>query len=1014
MKKILLIALTALVCTAVAAQTRVTGTVTASEDGSPVSFATIAVKGSNNSITTTDLDGRFVFANIPGNAVLVVSFIGYTTQEVAVNNRTVVNITLSPSATSLEELMVVAYGTVKKASYSGSASVVKNETIKDVPLISVEQALAGSVPGMQITSNSGQPGADTQIRIRGVGSFNAGNRPLYVVDGIPITSGDWSDANIVTSSMNFLDPSNIETITVLKDAAAAALYGSRAANGVILITSKTGKQGRVVSTFKASVGFSTFAVHNYPLCNDAEKEMLVKETLRNTAADNESVWASYGSIDAYVNNRTEYYYPAIKPGYEYTKWYDQLFRTAVAQNYEASVSGGNADSRVFGSVAYTKTLGVSNIAQMNRISTALNASHKLNKFLTVGGSSQFSSTDQDGFQDEPGQRDSPWYAYVVKLTDRFPLKNPDGTYYLESYDGTAFRNPVPGLDKQIANSKQARVLLQGWAEASLLKVLKLKTTVNYDGFRVDDRFAWLVGHQYGEVYGMGYVGDRYTRVNRLVSSTVLNYAQSFKEKHNLAVMVGWEAESSKEQYSDVSKADFANYSLTSTDLASTVRGAYTINDEVSLLSLISNFNYDYDAKYYLSATFRRDGSSKLSPAKRWGNFWSASGSWRIINEAFMKDISWMNDLKIRGSYGVSGTLPSSYYGWQTTYDYSQYGDENISYPYSYADRNLTWETNYIWNVAIEGRVFNRFSFIAEYYNRTTKDLLLNASIPSTTGFTSTLRNVGSMLNRGVELSLNVDIIKKGDIQWSMGMNWNSLYNEILSLSREDETIPNNSFYIWKKGYSFYQYYTREYIGADPQTGAPRYYRNNTLADGTLNKEITNSTSSASSAIIEGKTGLPKGYGGINTNLSWKNLSLFLNFNYQYGNYVLDDTTDRIRLDGQNLFNNLSKEQLKRWQNPGDVTDVPRPTLTTQGGNYNSTRWIRKGDFLRLKSMTLSYSLPRDIASKLALNGARIYCSGSNLFTLTGLDFDPEVPFGGRSYMRVPPMKTITFGVEISF
>jgi len=1026
MKKILILALAALFCHAAVAQTRVTGTVTSSEDGTPVSFATIVVKGNNNLITSTDIDGKFLLANIPGNAVLVVSSIGFTTQEVPVSSRTVVNILLSPDAMSLEEVMVVAYGTVRKGSYSGSAAVVKSDVLKDVPMISIEGALAGNIPGMQVTSASGQPGAAPQIRVRGIGSFNAGNQPLYVVDGIPVTSGDLSTANIGTSSMNFLDPSTIESITVLKDAAAASLYGSRAANGVILITTKTGKQGKAVTTFKASFGFSDFAVNNFPLCNDEEMEMLTREMMRNTGTDNPSLWnnATYNnSLEEYVNRQTQMYYPAKKDGWEYVNWKDKLFRKGTQQNYEATISGGSADTKIFAAVAYTKTQGVSLNAQMNRISTNINASHKLSKAVAVGGSMQYAITDQDGFQEGSGQRDNPWYAVVAKLTPRFAFKKPDGSYAhygsasSESYDGTAFRNPYPDKDLQIANSKQYRTLLSVWGEVTLLPNLKLKSTFGYDNVRVDDRFAWMMGHQYGEAYGKGYVGDRYNRIERLVSSTTLNYKITIADKHNVSAMVAWEAESMKRKYTNLSAINFANYGLLSTYLAAQVRDYGTREDETGMLSALGSFNYDFNGRYYFSANYRRDGSSKLGPNTRWADFWSVAGSWRLINEPFMKNISWLNDLKLRGSYGINGTLPGGYYDWQTLYAYSRYGGDNSSSPNSYANANLTWETNYTWNVAVEGKVFDRFSFIAEYYNRTTKDLLLNATIPSTTGFTSTLMNVGSMLNRGFEVTLNVDIFKKSAVKWDMGINWSSLYNEILSMSREDEMIISSPF-VRTKGYSYYQYYSREYLGADPDNGLPMYYTNTTIKnpDGTISyeKKITNVTSNALSTFLVGKTGLPKGLGGITSNLSYKNLSLFMHFNYQYGNYIWDNTNVTIRHDGDAPYNNKSKDMLKRWQKPGDITDVPRPSRTINGRAYNSTAFLRKGDFLRLKNVTLSYNIPKNLVSKANMRSVRVYLSGANVLTFSGIDFDPEVPIGGYFSYTIPAMKTVTFGLEVSF
>lgn len=1005
----------------------VRGTVTSAEDATPVSFVTVTVKGNDKLITSTDLEGKFVLPNVPANALLVFSFIGYSTQEIAVNNRTVVNISIYPDATILDEAMVVAYGTVKRGSYSGSASVVRNETIKDVPMMSVEQALAGSVPGMHVSAQSGQLGSQSEIRVRGIGSFNAGNNPLYVVDGIAMISGDLAGFSLWSiGSSNFLDAANIESVTVLKDAAAASLYGARGANGVILITTKTGKQGKAITTFKTSFGFSDFAVNNYPLVTDQEHEMLTREMVTNYAEMTPSVWnnATYNySMDNYVNNRTEYYYPSKKEGWEYVNWRKTMFRVATTQNYELSVSGGNSDSRLFASASYNDAKGISLLNQMKRVSSSVNANHKVTKFLNLGINTQYVFTDQDGYQEAAGNRDDPWFLTTTRLTPRFAFKKPDGTYAhfgpaaSESYDGTVFRNPYADMDYQIGNSKQYRTLLKGFAELDILQCLKLKSIISFDNTRTDTRYAWMVGHQLGQQYANGYVADRFVTWRRLVSSSTLNFNKTFLDKHTTSIMVGWEAEDQRRLYTDLSKNDFANFALTSTYLASEIRNAYTMDDVQTLLSFISNFNYEYDSRYYFTATYRKDGSSRLGPETRWGNFWSVSGSWRLGNESFVTSIDWINDLKFRGSYGTNGRLPSSFYAWQTLYAYGRYDGDNASYPSSYASRNLSWETNYAWNVALEGEVFNRFSFTADYYNRTTKDMLLSANIPSVTGFTSSTKNTGSMLNRGVELSCNVKIFKNTDLKWEVGLNWSTLHNEILALSEEDE-IQVSAPYIRTKGYSFYQYYTREYLGADPQNGLPMYYTNTPLTDkgifGPTEKEITNVSSQAASVILEGKTGIPKGFGGITSKVSYKNLSLSLNFNYEYGHYVWDRATLYIRHDGYYPFYNMSKDMLRRWQKPGDVTDVSKPMISNQGRSYNSDAWLYKGDFLRLKNVTLSYNLPKEMLSKISIKSARAYMSGANVLTLTGLDFDPEVTFGGDNSWSTPPIKTLTFGLEISF
>ncbi|HPM17282.1 MAG TPA: TonB-dependent receptor plug domain-containing protein, partial [Bacteroidales bacterium] len=400
------------------AQMRVTGKVTDAADGSGIPFASVVIKGTTTAIPA-DANGVYALNNVPENGTLVFSSIGYEAIEIPVNGRAEINAALAQQAVGLDQILVVAYGTTTKGSYSGSATQLRQESFKDVPVLTFEQAIVGAVPGVQISQKSGQPGSLPEIRIRGFGSFNAGNEPLYVIDGVPATSGDWSSGNIYTSSMNFLNPGDIESVTVLKDAAASSLYGSRASNGVVIITTKKGKAGRPVTTFKGNVGISYFAVNNYPLVSEEEGEVLTRESWRNYGTDNPAQWQKYGSLDNYVDVMTEKYYPSRKSNLIYENWEDQLFRTAVLQNYEVSISGGNENSKVFASIAYTDENGINRIQYMKRFTANVNAEHKMSKYLRVGGSIQFSDQKQSGHQD--GQaKDNVFYLWKVHLTPRWP------------------------------------------------------------------------------------------------------------------------------------------------------------------------------------------------------------------------------------------------------------------------------------------------------------------------------------------------------------------------------------------------------------------------------------------------------------------------------------------------------------------------------------------------------------------------------------------------------------------
>lgn len=1002
----LLLCLVLLISSQVLAQSKVTGLVADQSDGAGIPYATVMIKGTKTA-TVADANGSYSLDKVPSNAVLVFSSIGYQTVEIPVEGKVVINAVLSQQAVGLDEVMVVAYGNVKKGSYSGSATMVKGDAIKDIPVVTFEQAITGAVAGVSIAQTSGQPGGMPEIRVRGFSSFNAGNDPLYVIDGIPATSGDLSSANIWSSTMNYLNPSDIETITILKDAAAASLYGSRAANGVILITTKKGNTGKIVSTFKASAGVSYFAYNNYPLASDSEAEMLHREAWTNYANANPSSWASYGSVSSYVNAKVEQYYPSKKEGYEYVDWEDVLFRNAVSQNYEFNISGGGPQSKVYASVGYNDQQGVNVMEKLTRISTTFNAEAQASKHVKVGGSFQFTSTNQKGNQDGAA-KDNPYYLWKVYLTSRWPYKDAEGNYWMESYNGS-YRNPVPNFDKQIAYSKQGRTMLKGFAEADILPGLKAKTILSYDYTRIDDRFGWMMGHPNGTAYGNGYIGDRYRRVEKLVSSSTLSYDKTFADKHHVAFMGGWEAEDDSQQYTNLSKSDFANYGMQSTYLAATLKEGGTYNDQSTLLSVISNLNYDYDNRYFLTGTFRRDGSSRLSPEKRWGNFWSISGSWKITNEKFMKDIEWADNIRLRASYGTSGTLPSSLYGYMSLFSYDIYGEGNAAYPSNLANYDLTWEKNLNWNVAIEYDFLQRFGIVAEYYQRTTKDLLLDASVPTTTGFQTALRNVGSMQNKGVELSLRANIIKNRDINWDFNIHWSKYTNEILEMSEKDESIVSRP-HIWTAGYSYYQYYTRKYLGVDPENGSPLYAKGTLLEDGSYDMTPVN-RKQASSMILKGMTAIPKGFGGFSSNFSYKDLSVSMSWSYKYGHYVWDNAVDDIDSDGYSYRNNIGADQLNRWTVAGDNTNVPmRIADNAYGGYYDSSRFLKKGDYLRLKNLTISYDLTKVLKEKA---NARIYIAGANLLTFSGLNFDPEVRDSGYYNFSMPAMRTFTIGVELT-
>ena len=1051
MKRVLLLCVAVIVSVSAFAQKSVTGKVTTS-DGSPAAFANVVVKGTTNGAITNEL-GEYTLNNVKGDAVLQISSIGFKSLETPVGGRSVIDIVLEADAQLLEDVMVVAYGTVKKGSYSGSAAVVKQDAMKDAPVVSFEQVLSGKAPGVQVASYSGQPGSEVEINIRGFGSFNASNQPLYVIDGVPATSGDYSSGNISTSSMNFLNPSDVESITILKDAAAASLYGSRASNGVILITTKKGKAGKVVSTFKASVGISSFAYDNYPLASEEENIRLHTEAWTNYGNDNPARWnKSYATLNEYVQDKVKQYYPdKDESKYIYKDWKDVLFTTGVSQNYEFSIAGGNDKSKVFASMAYLDNQGVVKINYLRRFSTTINAEHAVNNWLKVGGTVQYSWQYQSGNQDGWSSKDNPFFIWKVVLFDRWPYAyKSDGSLYLGRFNsGLQTINPVQSYDAQLNDAWQNRLILKGWAEVKFTDWLSAKTIVSSDWLYVHDRFGWLYGHPNFYAYSEqgGYMSDRHRNVNRMVSSSTLNFNKSFGN-HNVSAMVGWEAERERYKHTRIGKVDFSYMGATESVLASTFDDGYSYSRESGLLSFLSSVNYDYNGKYFITGTFRRDASSKLSKETRWGNFWSVSGSWKFSNENFAKELPWLNDGKIRGSYGTSGTLPSNYFGYMATYNYTKYGDGGASYPSNVANTELTWEKNKNWNIGLDLTIFDRYTISAEYFSKKTTDLLLDATIPSTTGFTTTLMNVGSMTNRGVELSLNVNIIDKKDMSLSFGANWSTVKNKINALSVEGEEQVPNSRTIWKEGYSFYQYYVRNYLGIAQETftdlygntikaGDPIYAEGSfykagitdeevVLKDGTVIKPGENvpydtynysptRRQSASRMILDGKTAIPKGYGGFNLDFRWKDISFSMSWAYKYGHYICDEGIEQLGSDGYYYFHRgILSSQTDTWSETNPDGSVPRRVAdNSQGGYYYSSRYLKKGDYLRLKNATVSYNLPKNWVNKMRMQNVRVYVAGSNLLTFSGLDIDPEIQSNGYYNWSMPALRTITFGLELT-
>lgn len=628
--------------------------------------------------------------------MLVVAYLGMKTLELRVPKRNVINVELKPDAMKLDEVVVTGYGNFSKSSFTGSANTLKADMMKDIPVMSVEQKLQGMTTGVNITSSSGQPGANQSIRIRGMGSFNASSEPLFVIDGVPVTSGSLStggaDAaymnNSKTNIMSTLNPADIENITVIKDAAAASLYGSRAANGVILITTKKGKTGRTKVQFNAAGGFSNSAVNYRPTLNGDQRYELLYEGLYNSAVDN-----GMENPDEYASQEIGAY--AYKPSVGYTDWKKELLRTAVHQNYEASVSGGNERTTFFASLGYNSQEGLAKNSSLDRYSARLNMTQKVGDIAEVGGNFMFSQLNQE-MNEERTSAINPYYCIAVTMNPSMVVRDENGEY-TGAYPGTSL-NPLRDILTDYNRTRMTRMFSTGYAQIEPVKGLKFKETLSYDyNIQKDSRYYNPLSAAGPKSVSVAQSAKGFIEYGKLLSSTTVNYANTFAYKHHLDVLAGYEVESYAFDKASGERSNMPSDQLFEPDNGAVLMSFISSTQDYRLISYLSRLNYDFDDRYYIAGSYRRDGSSRLSPENRWGNFWSVSGMWHISNEKFMKPIKHvLNDLKIRASYGVNGNQPTSLYGYMGLYSFGQsYMGQTGSYESSLPNNDLSWEKTII-------------------------------------------------------------------------------------------------------------------------------------------------------------------------------------------------------------------------------------------------------------------------------------------------------------------------------
>lgn len=1049
--------------TAIQQQGKISGTV--EDDLGTVVGASISIKGTTIG-TVSDINGNFTLNNVEKGSVIVVSFVGFDTQEIIYNGQSVLNIKLTSSALDLDEVIVVAYGTARKSSFTGSSTVVKSENIERISGSGFAEALQGMSAGVSVVNNQGNPGGESRIQIRGIGTMGRSKtedptKPLYVVDGMPYDG-------LLTS----ISPSDIESMTVLKDAAAASLYGSRAANGVVVITTKKGKSGKPSINFKAAWGTSDLAVKNPKKANPNQHLQNTWEGMYNdqyykygkSDADARK-YASDNVLDAVLIAKTnsagektyvspfkhinEYYVlesGQINPNLQMVwteddyDWYKIMFDRKLRQDYSFDVSGtaNEGKTNYYFSGSYLDDQGYALSQYYERYSFRANVNSEITKWLDMGGSVGYSNSKQNtsGFvralvftstMASPYLRniDNTDWVYSEKTGDRmFSFgdynKNFFGAHPMAA-SGDYWDNPN---DYDFNSTAGNMVSSRFYAQLNLPLNIKFKTSLS-----LDDNTKYVYKYE-SAVHGQGQLepygvtvkttGGNATRETNRKNSMTWNNILSFDRKmgdHSINAMLGHELYTYRNYFNrgyGEGIMQLGQYELESTTTNWEVKSH---RNKYALLSFLGRIDYGFKDKYYLSGSFRRDGSSRFYKDSRWGNFFSVGASWRISQESFMENINdWLSNLSLRGSYGTSGNdniINSDgdliYYAYQAnfkSYDlsedqsYNMYGNPGLR-PSTIATPDLKWESNKQFNIALDFLLFNKLSATVEYYNRRSNDLLYYKDLPysaqagSAKGINT---NLGDMRNSGFEVTIGTRILNTKDFTWDIDANWTSQKNEIVKLPGGEYTFTSRVS-TWKiaEGHSRWEFFMPTYAGVNSETGNAQYY----IKDESGNRVITDDFSKVTVNDYEWQgSAIPKGFGSVTNTFGYKGFDMSFMFYGSYGSKMFDYVwLERVTLrNGVGVIQDLVKD---RWTKPGDNAYQPRWSYD----NYASTRQassyaIFKNNFIRLRNLTIGYTIPRSSLKKLGVTNARIYLTGDNLLTFgeaARRHSEPETEVSGNNY-----------------
>lgn len=1013
----------------------ITGVVTSAEDGETVIGASVVVTGTTIG-TTTDIDGNFSLS-VPQNAqTLTVSYIGLTTQVVKIGKSSKLSIVLSSDEEVLDEVVVTGYGVTKRKAFTGAATTISAAQLAGKGEANAIKSLEGSVPGLQLNMSTGQPGAQANIFIRGRNSLNSGTQPLYVIDGVPVSSDEMGisrGSGVGISPLASLNSNDIETMTILKDATATSIYGARAANGVIVITTKRGSSGKPKANFSMKLGFEQFPKYNkrYEVVNSAKYWEMAEEALLNDYKRNgeESYLGAYGyagTLDGVHELISDFYGYDKSAGID-TDWLKESTRNGFFQEYSIDVSGGGANenaAKYFTSFDYLSQDGFMRGKDLERYSFRLNLDHKPNKWIGYGASANVAYTQVNaglggGYFADP-------LTQVYMLNPNIPVRDENGDYILDTNTGY---NPVALRDEKKGNKnieKNWHVLGSAYLTLNFTKNLIWKTQVSMDAHLLDEfSYSGFLSEEGAEDNGSSDQSNMMRTLGNITNT--LNYLNEFKENHHLNLLLGQESNQTHLKQSYASASNYPVEDLIAQSLTSSYNDASSSQYDLALNSFFANAQYDYANKYYASASFRRDGSSRFGANNRWASFWSVGLKYRLSAENFMKSTeNWLQNLTIHASYGTTGNQEvgqntysdgegaslSSWYSAMNLYGFgTNYNGKPGSYHMQAGNKDLKWEETKKFNIGADFTLFNRVDLTVDYYHHVTSDMVFAVPISMTTGLDESYQNLGELTNSGIEMQATVGIIRNGKMQWDVNFNASYNKNEMTKMAASGPIVGSRQ--IVEVGYPIYEYYLQTWAGVDPQTGDGLFYLNET------GDETTTNYNKAAKRYLGSAN--PKWQGSFGTSFKYAGFDLSMQFNYALGGKIYGNC---LRYDEQggsafgDTFTNYIYEN--RWKSPEEPGNGQVPLLTAESNSWNkaSSRFLMDGDYLKIKNITLGYNLPKKALKNLYLSNVRLYASAENLYSFCAKNFrgsDPaSVGADGIMWWNYPQARSFTFGLTVGF